>query len=84
MLGGMLVPGVLATLIGQKLHQQNIHQKWHCVPIAYAVYCAAAMVALMFILDTRDVNLADLDQADLYQKEARNTLGATSGASFPP
>ena len=62
MYGGMLAPSVLASLIGQ-----DVFHRWYFVPVMYAVYCIAAMVALLFIRETRDVKLQDLDwsEADL-------------------
>ena len=57
--GGMLAPSVLAALIGE-----DVFHKWYYVPICYAFYCVVAMLALVFIRETRDVNLQDLDQAE--------------------
>jgi hypothetical protein len=34
------------------------------VPICYAFYCAVAMIALLFLRETRDIDLRDLDEAD--------------------
>ena len=31
------------------------------MPMIYAVYCAAAMLALLFIPETRDVSVEDID-----------------------
>ena len=56
-LGGMLAPPLLARLIGQ-----DVLHKWFYLPMIYAVYCAAAMLALLFISETRDLRLEDLDQ----------------------
>jgi len=53
---GMIAPSVLAKLIGA-----DVLHKWYYVPIVYGVYCAAAMVALLFIRETRDIRLEDLD-----------------------
>ncbi len=58
-LGGMIAPSLLAGLIGQ-----DVFHKWYYVPIFYAFYCVVAMLALLFIQETRDVNLTDLDQAE--------------------
>ncbi len=55
-LGGMIAPSLLAKLIGA-----DVLHKWYYVPIVYGVYCAAAIVALLFIRETRDVRLEDLD-----------------------
>jgi len=57
--GGMIAPSVLAGLIGE-----DVFHKWYYVPICYAFYCVVAMLALVFIRETRDVNLQDLDQAE--------------------
>ena len=54
--GGMIGPPLLARLIGQ-----DILDKWYYLPMIYAVYCAAAMLALLFIPETRDLRLEDLD-----------------------
>jgi MFS family permease len=54
--GGMIAPSLLAKLIGA-----DVLHKWYYVPIVYAGYCAAAMVALLFIRETRDIRLEDLD-----------------------
>ncbi len=59
MLGGMIAPSLLAGLIGQ-----DVLHKWYYVPVAYAIYCVVAMLALLFIRETRDLNLDDLDQAE--------------------
>ena len=55
-LAGMVAPPLSARLIGQ-----DIAHDWYCLPIPYAVYGAAAMLALIFIRETRDVRLEDLD-----------------------
>ncbi|HXO37182.1 MAG TPA: MFS transporter [Candidatus Acidoferrum sp.] len=57
-LGGMIAPPVLAGLIGS-----DVRNKWYFVPVVYAVYCVAAMVALLFLPETRDLPLEALDQA---------------------
>jgi MFS family permease len=57
-LGGMIAPSLLAGLIGQ-----DVFHKWHYVLICYAFYCVVAMVALLFVRETRDISLRDLDQA---------------------
>lgn len=56
-LGGMLAPPLLAGLIGS-----DVMHKWYYVPVVYGVYCGAAMVALLFIRETRDVGLEELDR----------------------
>ncbi len=58
--GGMIAPSLLAGLIGR-----DVAHKWYYVPIVYTVYCAVAMLALLFIRETRDVKLEELDQAEL-------------------
>lgn len=58
-LGGMIAPPVLAGLIGQ-----DVRHKWYFVPVVYAVYCVVAMLALLFIRETRDVRLEDLDRGE--------------------
>jgi MFS transporter, MHS family, shikimate and dehydroshikimate transport protein len=58
-LGGMIAPSLLAGSIGQ-----DVFHKWHYVLICYAFYCVVAMVALVFIRETRDVSLRDLDQTE--------------------
>ena len=55
-LGGMIAPPVLAKLIGS-----DVRHNWIYVPLVYSVYCAAAMIALLFIRETRDVRFEDLD-----------------------
>jgi MFS transporter, MHS family, shikimate and dehydroshikimate transport protein len=57
-LGGMIAPTVLAKLIGA-----DVLHKWFYVPVIYAVYCGAAMVALLFIRETRDLRIEDLDES---------------------
>jgi MFS family permease len=55
-LGGMIAPSLLARLVGN-----DVLHKWYYVPVVYSVYCAAAMLALLFIRETRDISLEDLD-----------------------
>jgi MFS family permease len=57
LLGGMIAPPILAGLIGQ-----DVHYKWFYVPMVYGVYCVVAMLALLFIRETRDVNLEEMDK----------------------
>ncbi len=59
-LGGMIAPPVLAGLIGQ-----DVIHKWYYVPIVYGIYCAVAMISLLFIRETRDLDLQDLDREQL-------------------
>lgn len=55
----MLTPSVLAWVIGQ-----DVFDRWYYVPILYAVYCIVAMLALLFVRETRDLKLQDLDQSE--------------------
>jgi len=55
----MIAPSALAGLIGQ-----DVFRKWYYVPACYAFYCIVAMLALLFIRETRDVNLEYLDQVE--------------------
>jgi hypothetical protein len=57
---GVLAPSVLAGLIGR-----DFHGKWFYVPIAYLCYCVARMLSLLFIRETRDINLHTLDHHEL-------------------
>jgi MHS family shikimate/dehydroshikimate transporter-like MFS transporter len=56
-LGGMVAPPVLAGFIGE-----DVRHKAYLVPVVYGVYCIVAMIALVFIRETRDVQLEDLDK----------------------
>ena len=58
-LAGMIAPTLLASLIGQ-----DVAHHWHYLPLVYAVYGSAAMLALLFIRETRDVRLEDLDTSE--------------------
>ena len=58
-LAGMIAPPLLVRLIGQ-----DIAHHWHYLRLAYAVYGAAAMLALLFIRETRDIRLEDLDTSE--------------------
>jgi MFS transporter, MHS family, shikimate and dehydroshikimate transport protein len=58
-MGGMIAPAVLAALIGQ----DAIHN-WRYVIIVYGVYGVIAMVSLLFIRETRDITMEQLDQKD--------------------
>ncbi|HKW63567.1 MAG TPA: MFS transporter [Candidatus Acidoferrum sp.] len=58
-LGGMIAPSLLAGFIGQ-----DVYRRWYFVPLLYAFYCAAAMLALYFMRETRDVSLQDLDRPE--------------------
>ena len=57
-LGGMIAPSLLAGLIGQ-----DPLRNWHYVPIVYGIYCVIAVLALVFLRETRDLHLEELDQA---------------------
>ncbi len=57
-LAGMIAPPLLASVIGQ-----DLAHRWHYLPLTYVVYGAAAMLALLFIPETRDIRLEDLDGA---------------------
>jgi MFS family permease len=61
-MGGMIAPSLLAGLIGR-----DVIHKWFYVPVVYAVYCVVAMVALLFIRETRDLSLEELD----HQEDSR-------------
>jgi MFS family permease len=64
-MGGMVAPPLLAGLI----HQDVVHN-WFYMPIVYVIYCVVAMVALLFIRETRDLDLEDLDHAEEQQPRA--------------
>ena len=55
-LAGMIAPPLLARLIGQ-----DVVHHWHYLPAIYAIYGIAAMFALLFIRETRNIKLEDLD-----------------------
>jgi MFS transporter, MHS family, shikimate and dehydroshikimate transport protein len=55
---GTIAPPLLAKLIGP-----DVTHHWHYLPSFYAVYGIAAILALVFIRETRDVKLEDLDAA---------------------
>lgn len=55
-LGGMIAPSVLAGLVGN-----DVLHKWFYMPIVYGVYCAAAMLALLFMRETQNLSIEDLD-----------------------
>jgi hypothetical protein len=54
----MITPPLLSRLISE-----DVAHNWYYLPLVYAVYGAAAMLALLFIRETRDVPLEDLDLA---------------------
>lgn len=55
-LGGMIAPSLLAKLVGA-----DVLHKWYYVPVVYAVYGTAAMIALLFLKETRDIEFEELD-----------------------
>ena len=59
-LGGMTGPSLLAGLIGE-----DVRRRWHFVPLLYGIYCVLAMVALLWMRETRDLSLNELDDAEL-------------------
>jgi MFS family permease len=56
-LGGGIGPSLLAGLVGQ-----DVAANWYFVPVVYAIYCAVAFTSLLFIRETRDLPLEDLDR----------------------
>jgi MFS family permease len=56
-LGGAIAPPFLAGLIGN-----DVLHRWFYIPVVYGVYCVAAMLSLLFIRETRDLTMQDLDQ----------------------
>jgi MFS family permease len=57
-MAGMIAPPLLARLIGQ-----DVTNHWFYLPLVYVVYGIVAMAALLFIRETRDIRLEDLDQS---------------------
>ena len=57
---GMIAPPLLARLIGQ-----DVVHHWYYLPVIYAIYGGAAMLALLLIRETRDIRLEDLDLQQL-------------------
>lgn len=79
-LGGMLAPSVLATLIGQ-----DVFHRWYYVPIIYAIYSVVAMLALLFVRETRDVKLQDLDHSGaelVFTPELQKALADRPGGGL--
>lgn len=69
-LGGMIAPSVLAGLVGN-----DVLHKWFYMPVVYGVYCAAAILALVFMRETRNISIDDLNLkvtpvSDLSPKKA--------------
>lgn len=58
-LGGTVAPLLLVALVGH-----DVHDNWYYIPIVYAGYGGAAMLALLFIRETRDLRLEDLDRTE--------------------
>lgn len=58
--GGMLAPSILAGLIGK-----NVIGNWYYVPGIYVIYAVIAIFALLFVRETRDVTLEDLDAKEV-------------------
>ena len=56
-LGGAIAPAFLAGLIGN-----DVLHRWFYIPVVYGIYCVAAMLSLLFIRETRDLTMQDLDQ----------------------
>jgi MFS transporter, MHS family, shikimate and dehydroshikimate transport protein len=67
-LGGGIAPSLLAGLIGP-----DVAARWYFVPIVYAIYCVVAMVALLFIRETRDLPLEGLDREAATESLAAST-----------
>ncbi len=59
-IGGMFTPSILTALIGK-----DVLTKWFYVPLFYFIYFVIAAVALIFLKETKDVKLADLDQKEI-------------------
>ena len=56
MFGGMIAPPVLTLFVGT-----DPAGKWFYVPIVYTIYGAIAILALLFLRETRDLILEELD-----------------------
>ena len=67
--GGMIAPPVLAGLIGK-----DVAHKWHFVPIVYAVYCVVAMLALLFVRETRDIDMEEMDRESAPDKQGSEAV----------
>jgi len=72
-LGGMIAPSLLAGLI-----RQDVFRRWYFVPLLYAFYCSAALLALYFMRETRDMSLHDLDHM-----EAGSVVHSEQFVSYP-
>jgi hypothetical protein len=49
----------------------DVLHKWFYIPVVYSVYCVAAMLALLFIRETRHLTMQDLDQEAHTQSKVR-------------
>ena len=58
-LGGMVAPPLLASLIGQ-----DVAGKWYYVPVVYGLYAIVAFIALYFTPETRDLSLEAVGEDD--------------------
>ena len=67
----MIAPSLLAGLIGQ-----DVAAKWYFVPIVYGSYCVIALVALLFIRETRDISLQQLDKEAALTEKVLEAAGA--------
>ncbi len=56
-LGAMIAPPVLAGLVGS-----DVLHKGFYLPVVYAIYCAAAMLSLLFMRETRNLSIDDFDR----------------------
>jgi MHS family shikimate/dehydroshikimate transporter-like MFS transporter len=70
-MGGMIAPSLLAGLIGP-----DVVGKWYYVPVIYAIYCVVAVVSLLFIRETRDIALEELDQEVAVTEKVREAAAA--------
>jgi MFS family permease len=69
--GGMIAPSLLAGLIGT-----DAAGRWWMVVVVYAAYAAVALLALVFVRETRDLPLEALDTPGAGAADrARNELG---------
>ena len=62
-LGGMIAPSLLAALIGE-----DTANNWYFIPAVYVLYAMIACAALLFVKETRDVQLEDLDASTLVRR----------------
>ncbi len=71
--GGMCAPPLLAALIGQ-----DVVGRWYFVPIVYGAYALVAFAALLFVQETRDLPLEQLDAQRAVPDRARNAVNSTA------